>query len=193
MDTRSTICTNGVNLQNVNKKESLMQRIKNQQNALNVLEQRYSEASKQHDTLLEHIRQKSSDSEKLLSSLRIREQQNTKNLNSYLNPLYSTDQNVSTSSLNVTSLHNLDPSPHPSHNPLPDSSSSLKRPWNSLTVSMSTDFTQIPVDPSVELVLSRFLHSLRSSEAQIASNRAELQRCKFTEDRFVLPSFPCIF
>lgn len=159
-----------------------MQRIKNQQNALNVLEQRYSEASNQHDTLLERIRQKSSDSEKLISSLRIREQQNTRDLKNYLYPLYSNDQNVSSPSLNVTSLHNIDPSLSPSDNPLSNSSWSLKRPRKSLTVSTSADLTQIPVDPAMELVFSRFLHSLRSSEAQIASNRAELQRCKFTED-----------
>ncbi|CDS43415.1 Pre mRNA splicing regulator female lethal2D [Echinococcus multilocularis] len=40
----------------------------------------------------------------------------------------------------------------------------------------------VRIDPCVNLVLSRFLRSLRSSEAQVAANQAELQRSKFTED-----------
>ncbi|KAM3182680.1 hypothetical protein ACTXT7_011825 [Hymenolepis weldensis] len=187
MDTGTSICTNGVNIQNVNKKESLMQRIKNQQSTLNFLEQRYSEASNQHDAMLEQIRQKSSDSEKLIRSLQIRTHQNIKELKNYLYPSCLNDHNVTSPSLKVTPapglpLHNIDLSMPPPNDPLPNSSSSLKRPRNTSSISTSTDFTQIPVDPAVELVLNRFLQSLRSSETQIASNRAELQRCKFTED-----------
>ncbi|VDL61827.1 unnamed protein product [Hymenolepis diminuta] len=187
MDTGASICTNGVNIQNVNKKESLMQRIKNQQSTLNVLEQRYSEASNQHDAILEQIRRKSSDSEKLISSLQIRTHQNIRELKNYLYPSCLNDHSVASPSLKVTPtpgppLHNIDLSMPPPNDPLPNSSSSLKRPRNTSSISTSTDFTQIPVDPAVELVLNRFLQSLRSSETQIASNRAELQRCKFTED-----------
>ena len=45
------------------------------------------------------------------------------------------------------------------------------------------DFSRVRIDPSVDLVLKRFNRSLRSSEAQISANQAELQRLKFTEDR----------
>ncbi|KAL5967957.1 Pre-mRNA-splicing regulator female-lethal 2 D [Taenia solium] len=46
----------------------------------------------------------------------------------------------------------------------------------------SGDLSCVRIDPCVDLVLSRFLRSLRSSEAQVAANQAELQRSKFTED-----------
>ena len=45
------------------------------------------------------------------------------------------------------------------------------------------DFSCVRVDPCVDLVLKRFVLSLRTSEAQISANQAELQRLKFTEDR----------
>lgn len=49
----------------------------------------------------------------------------------------------------------------------------------------AADLSCVRIDPCVDLVLSRFLRSLRSSEVQVAANQAELQRSKFTEDRCV--------
>ncbi|VDD76644.1 unnamed protein product [Mesocestoides corti] len=45
-----------------------------------------------------------------------------------------------------------------------------------------SSLSHVRVDPSIDLILSRFLKSLKSSEAQISTNQAELQRLKFTED-----------
>ncbi|VDM31838.1 unnamed protein product [Hydatigera taeniaeformis] len=59
----------------------------------------------------------------------------------------------------------------------------LKRPTSgSGGGSNAADLSCAHIDPCVDLVLSRFLRSLRSSEAQVAANQAELQRSKFTED-----------
>ncbi|KAL5103831.1 Pre-mRNA-splicing regulator female-lethal 2 D [Taenia crassiceps] len=170
-----------------------------------VLEERLSQASNQNDALRKKIKQRACDSERLLRTIRIKTLRCQRDIRCCLIPsnLRAPDRRDSSPSL-IGTPPPLQPSPSPSPlninlsvpppalpatmttvSGLRRNQTVLKRPTSGSSSGNNggtTDLSCVRIDPCVNLVLSRFLSSLRSSEAQVAANQAELQRSKFTED-----------